>query len=326
MTSYLKRLVSSLAAYQVADVVSKFIAVLLLPVYTRYIDPAGYGVVELLANGVILISIVVRFGMIEAFIRFYYSDDDSERRDALVRRTTLFLLIATTIVSALLAAFAGPLSTVVLSHRDTTTFLVAVLGLWSFTNLELAYAVLRVDERLRLYATASLTNVLLTIAASVVLVVGLPRRRARPAARQLRRVDGRAARPVVDDAAAPVAAPRAGRADGRAAALRSADGPRRGVGLRAQHRRPLLHLPRPQPDARRALLDRGQARGRGRVHRARVPVRVAAAGLLGHRRRRGLATVRARDDLLRVRRRLGGRRPDAARAVGAAAAGGAVVL
>ena len=173
MTSYLKRLVSSLAAYQVADVVSKFIAVLLLPVYTRYIDPAGYGVVELLANGVILISILVRFGMIESFIRFYYSDDDSERRDALVRRTTRFLLIATTIVSALLAAFAGPLSTLVLGYRDTATFLVAVLGLWSFTNLELAYAVLRVDERLRLYAIASLTNVFLTIAASVVLVVGL---------------------------------------------------------------------------------------------------------------------------------------------------------
>jgi O-antigen/teichoic acid export membrane protein len=173
MTAYLKRLVSSLAAYQVADVVSKFIAVLLLPVYTRYIDPAGYGVVELLANSVIFISIVVRFGMIEAFIRFYYSDDDPQRRDALVRRTAFFLLIATTIVSALLAAFAGPLSTLVLGHRDTTTFLVAVLGLWSFTNLELAYAVLRVDERLRLYATASLTNVFLTIAASVVLVVGL---------------------------------------------------------------------------------------------------------------------------------------------------------
>ena len=50
MTAYLKRLVSSLAAYQVADIVSKFMAVLLLPVYTRYISTAGYGVVELLAK------------------------------------------------------------------------------------------------------------------------------------------------------------------------------------------------------------------------------------------------------------------------------------
>jgi len=173
VTAYLKRLVSSLAAYQLADVVSKLIAVLLLPVYTRYIDPAGYGVVELLANGVILISIVIRLGIIEAFLRFYFLDEDAGRRDALVRRTFAFLLIATTVTAAASAAFASPLSRLVLDHRDTATFDVAVLGLWTFTNLELAYGLLRVDERLRTYAIASLSNVLVTVAASVVLVVGL---------------------------------------------------------------------------------------------------------------------------------------------------------
>jgi O-antigen/teichoic acid export membrane protein len=171
VTAYLKRLASSLAAYQVADIVSKFMAVLLLPVYTRYIHPAGYGVVELLGNGVILISILVRFGMIESFLRFYYSDDDQERRNALARRAVGFLLVTTTIASIVLAVFAAPLSKVVLGYRDPTIFRIAVLGLWSFTNLEMAYAVLRVDERLRAYATATLTNVALTIASSVVLVV-----------------------------------------------------------------------------------------------------------------------------------------------------------
>ena len=173
MTSYLKRLVNSLAAYQVADVVSKFMAVLLLPVYTRYISPAGYGVVELLGNGVIFISILVRFGIIESFLRFYFTDEDRERRDALVRRSFLFLLVTTTIASIVLAALAGPLSKIVLGHRDVSIFRVAVLGLWTFTNLELAYAVLRVDERLRTYAIASVTNVVFTIIASVVLVVAL---------------------------------------------------------------------------------------------------------------------------------------------------------
>jgi O-antigen/teichoic acid export membrane protein len=170
---YLSRLVRALAAYQVADVVSKFIAILLLPVYTRYIDPPGYGVVELLGNGVILISILVRFGMIEAFLRYHFADADRERRDALARRAVAFTLVATTLAAAVLAGLAGPLSKLVLSHRDVPTFLVAVLGLWSFTNLELAYGMLRVDERVRAYAAASLINVGLTIAASVVLVVVL---------------------------------------------------------------------------------------------------------------------------------------------------------
>jgi O-antigen/teichoic acid export membrane protein len=173
MSAYLKRLASSLGAYQVADVVSKFMAVLLLPVYTRYLRPQDYGVVELLGNGVIFISIVVRFGIIEAFLRFYFSDADAERRDALARRAVGFLLIATTVTAGALAAASVPLSKLILGHRDVTTFLIAVLGLWTFTNLELAYGLLRVDERLRTYATAALTNVALTIAASVILVVVL---------------------------------------------------------------------------------------------------------------------------------------------------------
>ena len=173
MAVYLKRLVSSLAAYQLADIVSKLIAVILLPVYTRYVSPAGYGVVELLANGVIFVSIVVRFGMIEAFLRFYFTDADQDRRDALARRTAGFLLVATTVAAGVLALLAGPVSWIVLGYRDTLTFEIAVLGLWAFTNLELTYGLLRVDERLRLYATASLSNVLMTVAGSLVLVVGL---------------------------------------------------------------------------------------------------------------------------------------------------------
>jgi O-antigen/teichoic acid export membrane protein len=173
VAGYLKRLISSLGAYQIADVVSKVMAILLLPVYTRYVGTGGYGIVETLATFVILVSIVIRFGMIESFLRFYYTDQNQERRDALVRRAFLFLLATTTAAAVVMAVFAGPLSTLVTTVHVPGTFRIAVLGVWSFTNLEFAYAILRVDERLRAYATATLTNVALTIAASLVLVVGL---------------------------------------------------------------------------------------------------------------------------------------------------------
>jgi O-antigen/teichoic acid export membrane protein len=175
VTGYLKRLLRVLAAYQLPDIVSKFISVGLLPVYTHYIRPGGYGEVELLINGVIFVSIVVRFGIIEAFLRFYFTDADQARRDALVRRVAAFLLLTTTLTVAVGAAAAGPISSLVLGHvgHATQLFLIALLGLWSFTNLELAYALLRIDERTRAYATAALVNVGITIVASVVLVVVL---------------------------------------------------------------------------------------------------------------------------------------------------------
>ncbi|MDE3134171.1 MAG: lipopolysaccharide biosynthesis protein [Acidobacteriota bacterium] len=175
MAAYLKRLLGALGAYQIGSVLQKLLAVLLLPVYTGRIPPGGYGVVETLATFVIFVSIVARFGIIESFLRYYYVDDDPLRRDALVRRAVLFLLLAATLVCIALVIPAGPLARLITSRHVPGAFRVAVLGIWSFTNLELAQAVLRVDERLRAYAVVNTINVLVTVVASVVLVVGLGR-------------------------------------------------------------------------------------------------------------------------------------------------------
>jgi len=167
----IRRLLTTTAAYQVGDLVSKVFAVALLPVYTRHVTEAQYGVAELLMTGIVLLSIFVRLGIGEAFVRYYYADEDPARRDAHARRAVGFLLAATTVVAIPLAIFAAPLSELVLDARDPGVWRIAVLGLWAFTNLELAYALLRVDERVKAYAAATLSNVLLTIAATVYLVV-----------------------------------------------------------------------------------------------------------------------------------------------------------
>ena len=72
MTGYLRRLATTGAAYTASSVISKLIAVALLPLYTRYLTPADYGAAEVLITGVIAASIVIRLGIIEALLRFYY--------------------------------------------------------------------------------------------------------------------------------------------------------------------------------------------------------------------------------------------------------------
>ena len=76
MSGYLRRLATTGAAYTAASVVSKLIAVALLPLYTRYLSPTDYGAAEVMFAAVVSASIVVRFGMIEALLRFYYKDGE----------------------------------------------------------------------------------------------------------------------------------------------------------------------------------------------------------------------------------------------------------
>ena len=169
---HLKRLATSGFAYQASSLVAGFLALFTLPLYTRHLTEAQLGYAETLLTAIILASILLRFGVGEAFVRFYFDDDDPQRRDRLARRTVSFALVTSTIAALVALAFAGPLSVGLLRTRDATLMAYGILGLWAFTNLEIAYALLRVDERRRTYLIASVSNVVLTVALTVTLVVG----------------------------------------------------------------------------------------------------------------------------------------------------------
>jgi O-antigen/teichoic acid export membrane protein len=168
---YLRRLVTTGAAYQFGDILAKGLALLTLPLYTHHLNPGAYGAAESLLTAVILSSILVRVGVGEAFIRFYFDDEDLKRRDRIARTATATVAWTTTLAAVAALILAGPLSKLILDFRDPLLLDCAVLGLWAFTNLEMAYAQLRVDERARTYIYASAANVLLTIAFTVGLVV-----------------------------------------------------------------------------------------------------------------------------------------------------------
>jgi O-antigen/teichoic acid export membrane protein len=168
---YLKRLVTTGAAYQFGDILAKGLALLTLPLYTRHLSTEAYGAAETLLTAVILVSILLRGGVGEAFIRFYFDDEDGARRERIARTATATVAWTTTLASLLAVVFAAPLSQLVVGFRDPLLFDCAVLGLWAFTNLEMVYAQLRVDERKRAYVCASGANVAMTVAFTVLLVV-----------------------------------------------------------------------------------------------------------------------------------------------------------
>src|SRR6188474_1095465 len=132
MTGYLRRLATTGAAYTASSVISKLIAVALLPLYTRYLTPADYGAAEVLITGVIAASIVIRLGVIEALLRFYYQAD--EIPDQVVK-----------------TAFAEPLSRLLLDHSDPGLMRIAIFGLWVFTMFEFLTTLFRLDERAKAY-------------------------------------------------------------------------------------------------------------------------------------------------------------------------------
>ena len=170
-SGYLRRLATTGGAYTAASVLSKVIAVALLPLYTRYLTLDDYGAAEVLFAAVVVASIVVRFGLIEAILRFYYRDDEDPRE--VVKSSFAGLFWLSTLGALVLLPFAGPISEALLVHPAPGLARIAIGGLWVLTMWEFMLTLFRLEERARAYFLTTILNVLASIGLTVVLVVGL---------------------------------------------------------------------------------------------------------------------------------------------------------
>jgi O-antigen/teichoic acid export membrane protein len=170
VSGYLRRLATTGAAYTAASILSKVIAVALLPLYTRYLTPADYGAAEVMFAAIVSASIIVRFGLIEAVLRFYYKDDEDPGR--VVASSFAGLFWFATIGALVALPFAQPISEALLDRPAADLARISIAGLWVLTMFEFLLTLFRLEERARAFFLTTILNVLVTIALTVVLVVG----------------------------------------------------------------------------------------------------------------------------------------------------------
>jgi O-antigen/teichoic acid export membrane protein len=171
VSGYLRRLATTGAAYTAASIVSKLIAVALLPLYTRYLTRGDYGAAEVMFAAVVSASIVVRLGMIEALLRFYYREGEDPGRVVSTSFAALFWFATITALIAL--PFAGPLSEALLNRSAPDLARISIAGLWVLTLNEYLLTLFRLEERAKAFFVTTILNVLAAIALTVILVVGM---------------------------------------------------------------------------------------------------------------------------------------------------------
>ena len=174
MLAQLKRLARHSLIYGLGGLVSRVLAVLLLPLYTAYLSTSDYGKVETLVAGAVVLTILLRAGISSAFFRFYFDSREPERRRAVLRTSFWFTMTSATAGLAAVSLLAKPISAALFGGAgDWDLVVAAAVGLWAQMNYEQLTALFRVEERSTAFVTASLANVLITVGATVLLVVFL---------------------------------------------------------------------------------------------------------------------------------------------------------
>jgi O-antigen/teichoic acid export membrane protein len=158
-----KRLGKHTAVYGLGGLVSRILAVLLLPLYTHYLGPQGFGKIETI---VALTTVLV-------IVRFYFDTKDDAHRTLVVR--TSFWFTMTMATAGLIVGFvlAEPIAHALKLGDDPWLVRAAFVGLWAQMNYEQLTSLFRVEERSTQFVLASVANVLITVGMTVLLVVGL---------------------------------------------------------------------------------------------------------------------------------------------------------
>src|SRR6185295_11727432 len=91
---------------------------LLVPLYTRFLTPADYGVIELLDLTAFFVGTFVALGMEQAVMKFYHAYDEPADRHRVISSAILFTACSGLVMIAITVPLRGVFSELVLGSRN----------------------------------------------------------------------------------------------------------------------------------------------------------------------------------------------------------------
>src|SRR4051812_20083523 len=166
----MRRLARHSAVYGIGGLVSRILATILLPLYTHYLPPGSFGRVEIITAATAVLAIVLQLGIASAFFRFYFDEKEAAGKLTVVRTSFWFTMAMATTGLVIGLALAPQLSHLLGLGDDPWLVRAGAVGLWAQTNYQQLTNLFRAEERSTAFALASVTNVVITVAAMVLFV------------------------------------------------------------------------------------------------------------------------------------------------------------
>ncbi len=174
MDNVLKNLSKHTLIYGAGIILSRAAGLLMIPIYTRYLVPKDYGLLELLDLFVYVVGILVAMAIRSSVNRFFYDSEDPEvRRDVIA---TAF--ISTSGISlwaaGVLILFAPDLSSLIFQTPVYAPFIRIVLAtFWVNTVAELGFVYIQAQQKSFLFSILSIVRLVITLSMNILFLVGL---------------------------------------------------------------------------------------------------------------------------------------------------------
>jgi O-antigen/teichoic acid export membrane protein len=164
----LRRLSRETLIYGTGLLLARGIGFLLIPLYTRYLSPADYGVLDLVELASFILGCLFLLGIDEALLREYHSGTDPEQKAAVTATALWFSLGYSTLVVLLLLPFSTILTKILIGDtRLSNVFALALVAMITGSTVTVAKTALRAQQRSVTYTTVSLVSTFLAVSLNI---------------------------------------------------------------------------------------------------------------------------------------------------------------
>lgn len=158
--------------YGGAEILSRLIGFLMIPVYTHFLSTSDYGVMELVGLTGETIGIVLGLGIADAIYRFYHDKKEMESTDLVISTASIGVCVLSFLVLVLISLQSNYIASIVLEGRHQGVYiLLALATLWFNQQVHLVYTYLRVKEKSSLYSAISIARLVMGLSLNILFVV-----------------------------------------------------------------------------------------------------------------------------------------------------------
>src|SRR5690606_32506883 len=142
---------------------------LLLPLYTKFLDPDSYGVVTVIFSWFAIFNVILAYGMETAFFRFYHK---AQNRKKMVSTSLISILGSTLFFLILALTFRDTMAQLTEIDAKYIQYAIWILVLDAFVIIPFAW--LRANEKPMRYALVKLVSVAINLGLNIFFIRFLP--------------------------------------------------------------------------------------------------------------------------------------------------------
>ncbi|MGB5108081.1 MAG: oligosaccharide flippase family protein [Candidatus Zixiibacteriota bacterium] len=174
MFHILKNLAKHSAIYGAADMLSRAIGFVMIPLYTHYLTTSDYGTLELLDLTSYVVAMFLGLGISQAVVRYYFKYENEAMKQQVLSVAIITLTAISMVMLAVLLLVSDNISQFVFdstgfSQMLNIVFITFVIQL----GHEVPKVMLRVEEKSVLFVTISLARTVLSLVLNIYFIVSL---------------------------------------------------------------------------------------------------------------------------------------------------------